>query len=651
MPSASHDPTSPAAWHARITRCKTRKAQLVPDWAESVAYRRGKPFTDDSDTDRVAINLDWSKTKAKHANLFSQVPEVRLSPRTPAAAPAAPTPAVPGAPPAPPAPAPSAAVPVFAEELNRLLRKARVGTAVDEAVIDCINASGFGAVMVGWERRTEKKDVPTVDDATAQQLTAAGQPVPTEKVDATTDAQFTVRRFSPTDLLWPVEFTGSDFDDADWIGRSGVMTWAQAKHEFALSDNDKSQVSGGTTHAPDETLKDDTSDLADDVGLVEYDELFYWAYRFDPEERSYTRIKRLVFVGGIKEPKVDEDWAGQKVDPTTGKYLGACRFPIRVLTLTYLSDDCIPPSDSAIGRPHVLELMDSRAQMLLQRRRSIPIRGFDVNRVDPEVQTKLMDGTWQGMIPMNGPFSNAIWEIARANYPREDMEFDRVAKHDLDEVWQTSANQNSQFASGERSASEAQIVEKNFQTRVGYERARVGSFFLGIAEVAAGLLALYGEVQTEGWDRATIQQDVVFSILPDSTVLLDANQRLQRLSSVLNMIGKSGLINPLPIINEIAELVGLDPTKLQPQPQPPKPEMIKISVSDPIDVRDPIILAMLLKTGQAPTPDELEGAKQILAAATMGPQPPGPVETADEPPPDDRDWNVMPKIVKRADYQ
>ena len=636
--ASTQDTRSP--WLSRIARCKSRRQELIAEWQINVDYRRGAPFASESNEDRINVNLDWSKTKAKHANLFSQVPEVRLSSENDEL---------------------TAATAVFAKQLNKTLTKAKVGTAVDEAVLDCINASGISAVVVGYERRTEPKDVPTVDPVTAQALLEQGQPIPTERVDVTTDASFTNRRISPADLLWPVDFIGSDFDDSPWIGRSGVMTWAEAKNEFKLKDEDREKVIGAA-RAIDGTLKTDPDPQAADSDVVHFDEIFYWAYRFDPEEKSFKRIKRIVFVNGLEAPVIDGDWAGQRFDEETGKYLGACKFPIRVLTLTYVSDDCVPPSDTAIGRPQVLELIKSRSQMVLQRERSIPIRGFDVTKVDPEVQVKLMDGTWQGMIPMNGPFQSAIWEVARANYPREDMEFDRVAKQDLDEVWGAGGNQAGNFATGERSAREAAIVQQNFQTRIGYERGRVAAFFLGIAEVQAGLLALYGDFETPGWDRTKINQELVFSVLPDSTVLLDANQKIERKMAVLNMLGKSGFINPEPLVRDIAELAGVDPSELMVKPSPPPAEPLNISIRNAEDLRDPVMLALLMKTGQAPSPDELEAAKKLLLSSQL-PPPPEPVvdpntapmvegQTAPPIGPDgDPDkWGVMPKINRRGDF-
>lgn len=662
--------SSPAAWRGRIEKCKKERRRLVLDWANNVQFRKGKPFEDSSEDDRINVNLDWSKTKAKHANLFSQVPTVNLTPNHQSF---------------------KSAVPVFAKALNAALTKAKVGVAIDEAVIDCINASGIGVVAVGYERRTEQVDVPSVDlsqfpPEVAQQLVASGQ-VPTQKVERTTSEQFTTRRISPSDLLWPVEFAGSDFDDAPWIGHSGVMSWSEAKNDFKLKDGDKEKVINGGKPVT-ETIQQDPLRQSEEE-MVEYDEIFYWSYRFNAEEKYFKAIRRMVLVTGLDKPAIDEPWNGQKFDPQTGSYTGSCKFPIRVLTLTYITDDAIPPSDSAIGRPQVIELIESRSQMVMQRKRSLPIRWFNSDRVDQMTQDAIMRGTWQGMLPIQGDGSRAFGEVARAAYPRDDMEIDRVAKSDLDEAWQTGANQAGSFASGERSAREAGIVQQNFQTRIGYERGRVAAFFVGIAEVLAGLLALYSDFEFVGadqlqrmdqaWDRTRISQEFVYDIRPDSTVLLDANQRIERLMGVLNMIGKSGLVDITPIIEEIVELAGLDPAVIlkAPTPPPTAPANISMRLIGSADLMNPVVLAFLMKSGQAPSPQELDEAKQLLLAAQQPPTPPaapqGPMgpgmgnPLADpnsplQPPPgpssappvgpngNPEDYNTMSKITKRGDY-
>ncbi len=335
-------------WKDRIARCKVERKELIPLWQDLIDARRGKYSNADDVDQQFNISPDWSLTRSKTASLFSQVPEVRLLPKNEAF---------------------NQAVPAFAKEVNTTLKKADVGTAVNDAVVDMVNPSGFGVAMVEYVSLTDKRDVPTVDAATAQQMQQAGQEVPTQKMDVVVDSKFIVRKVSPADFLWPVEFSSSNFDAAPWLGISGSMFWSEAKNTLRLKDEDKEKVVG-TAKPTDETLSDQNHTLNAETDVVRYDEVFYWAYRFDSEEKSFKKIRRIVFVEGLEEPVIHEDWTGQKFDEQTGQYAGSCKFPIRVLTQDYLTGEAIPPSDSAMGKPHVVEMQEFRKNLKLQRQRS-----------------------------------------------------------------------------------------------------------------------------------------------------------------------------------------------------------------------------------------------------------------------------------------
>src|SRR5437773_746224 len=78
-----------APWRTRITASRRRRDQLVHEWQQNVDLRKGwfrhtREAFDHLDvrTSRhVSTNQDWPLTKAKLAQLYSQTPEVRLSPR------------------------------------------------------------------------------------------------------------------------------------------------------------------------------------------------------------------------------------------------------------------------------------------------------------------------------------------------------------------------------------------------------------------------------------------------------------------------------------------------------------------------------------------------------------------------------------------
>jgi hypothetical protein len=640
----------------QVELCRTERKDLISEWTDSREYHKGTPFSEDSETDRVYVNKDWPRVKARVSSLFGQMPEVRLLPKNIAFAPA---------------------VPVFAKELNDTLKRADVDEAVFQALTDNTATAGIGVVMVDCQRRTDSVEVPMIDMSTippeqATMLLAAKQ-IPMEMQDVTTDILFTALRRSPTDLLWPIEFTGFNFDKADWLGLSGELGWAEAKTLFKLRDEDKEKILGEGKE-PAQTLKegDDASSVPAGQPKVEFDELFYWAYRFDPDEKYFKKIKRVVFVKGLADPVIHEDWSGQQFNEEAGTYVGACRFPIRVLKINYVSDDAIPPSESAIGRPQVVELNESRSYQHEHRKRSLPQGWVNVNKMDPDTLVNLMMGKAPRWMPVNGRGEDAMGELGRTQYPAEFQMFDRTVNQDLDEIYQQGANQQGAFASGERSASEARIVQQNFDMRNGLDRAHVAKFVQSIAEVMAGYLAIFGEFElstpeeverlNSTWDRTQIAGEFVYEVIPDSMIRLDAHQQISLYMDVLNMVGKSGFVNPAPIIGKILSLAGEDPALIMTQPNPPPTEPLNISIRSAEDLHDPLMLALLMKTDQAPTPEQLEAAKALAAASMLpmgivqpdGGQPPtdgsmptAPPKTATAP----EGMAVMEKVSKRSDYK
>jgi hypothetical protein len=644
---------------SNIDVCKEYRRKLVSNWTVSIDYRRGKPFASQADDDAVAVNLDWSLTKTKQAALFSQVPQVRVShfPDTTTAGPW---------------------LAQFERKLNDNLVEGGLEAAMDEVLPDCINAAGVGIILVSYEALTEDREVPAIDMASlppeigAQILQSGmlpdGSPVPMETVPHVTDKRYLVQRISPADFLWPTNFTGSDFDCAPWIGRSGRITWSEAVRKYKLKESDRDLVMGEDRTVLDKLTHDVEKEKVSPEQMVGFDEVFYREFQYDPEAKSYSTIHHLVFLSGKEDPVVDEPWKGQQMDEEAQTLLGAKKYPVRVLTLAYITDESIPPSDSAIGRPQVNEINKSRTQMIQQRSRNIPVRWFDVNRIDPAIQQSLMKGTWQNMIPVQGEGSRVIGEVAKSSHPPEDFTFDQIAKSDLNEMWTIGPNQIGSGADVETKGESGEIAA-NFQTRVGRERAKVVSFVVGISQVLAGLMCLYEDpsVFGEEFDPA-FSKTLTFSILADSTVLLDSNQKLKRYSDFVNMYAKSGFVALEPVLKEIALLTGLDPNVVikAPEPAPPEVPNISLRLTGAEDMMNPLLLAFMLGSGQGPKPELIEQAKQLIqqaVVATPPPPPPGgemgpdgqPLPGGEVPPPPppavgeaNPDLTILPKITKRS---
>lgn len=657
-------PKAPPTWKKFVPLIEesrtVRKSLVENEWKRNVEYRRGKPYPGELDVDRVSVPVDWSFTKAKEAGLFSQVPTVLLEAAHDRY---------------------KAAVGPMQKELNDVLSKqVKIEVAMEESLADVINAAGIAGTLCGYLATFEDTEVPSQDVSAfppevQQALFDNGivKMLPTKK---RIDCRFYADRLSPSQLLWPKAFKGSDFDNADWVGADLSGTWAQVLREFGktaerpngLTPEMKDKVCGGaiepnTLSEPTEGDKPDTNEN------VSYTRIFFWAARQDPEETKLEKIRQLVFVNGIEAPVVDEDLKWQEWSPSTESFIGITKFPLRICTLTYISDQPVPPSDSEIGRPQVDEKMRSRSQMVLQRDRAQPMRGVNVNRVDPMVLANLMRGETQQIIPVNGDPSQAFAEVTRASYPRENWDFDRVTDKDLMDAWQVGPNQSGNFNSGGRTAAEANIVQGNFASRQAKERGKITKYFLGIAECIAGLMQLYydgpkedaligpdGVKQMTGaWDRKAVSgAKFVFKIREDATVKLDSQQRIDQVTKFLNIAGKSGFVDVKPIMEELAALSGLDPARVVIQPNPKAPEPPNVSLrAGGEDLRDPIVgayLVALMQKGHPVSKDDVEAAKQVLIsasspAAPLPPPPPGP----GGPPQPPENYGPMERVTKRTD--
>lgn len=641
---------TPQAWRSRIARSKQRRRDLIRTWQINVDMRRGKTSDLDTDSNRIPVPVDWTLTNAKSAQLFSQVPEVVVTGDGPYAAAAAP----------------------FQKRLNYWLKKANVGAAMNECIPDAVNAAGFGAVVVDYESRSEMRQVPKVADADLPMgdriLIGLGlKQREMVEVPYTVDFRFTANRLSPSDFLWPIDFQRSDFNLASWLGRSGRLPWAAAKEELGLEDADKETVLGDNRTPSDRLAHEDEHSVLRDEGVVSFDEIFYWRYLYHEDEKYFCAIQRLVFVEGKTEPVINEPWKGQEFNEQLGTYVGARRFPIQVLTFHYVTDEALPPSASAVVRPQINEMIRSRQQIVEERDHSKPLRWGDVNRLDADIFTSIMNGDWGGIIPTQGPGDKALGEIARANYPAENWDFDRVYQDDIRQAWALGPNQvGTLAASGEHSAAEMKITQDNAGVVLNKERATATAFFLNIADVMAGLMALYdtfelpnpGDQQRlQAWDRKTVAHELAFTVRGDSTVLLDAEARISRLSRFVNLAGKSGYVNPKAVVSELAALSGLDPATVIQDPMPPKPEKPNISYRfSGEDLSNPVVMGLLLNQEQAPTPNDLQAAKMLLAAASnpmaapAGGVPSPPPGAPAPPMADDRPgWQSVDRINSRRD--
>jgi len=596
-------------WRERLDASKRAIDKKLEGWKQRLASYVGQPLKVMPTDDLVLPNKDLPRVKQKIAQLFYQVPELSLRPRQPQYA---------------------GAVFTFQSVLNfYLTHKMHVERTVDEVLTDACAVSGIAASKIGYEVVTEDVDVPAVDEQMAQELMAAGLEVPTESVPVPIHESYFWKRISPAKLIIPTEFTGTDFDDAPWIGFKYRKPLSLAKRQYKLPDDFQQ---AGRDEA---TVSEDTDTHDKPAKEVECSEIWYKAHLFDPEENHPLKQRRLVFIEGRDQPVVHENSPYQRFDEQGKLTVGQKKFPIRVLTLTTVPDEAIPPSDTQITAPLVAELQKSRTQMVQQRKRSQPIRWFNTSLVDAETAEKIERGEIQDFIPLSSPGDQAIGEIARANYPRENFEFQRVIESELQEAWALGSNQLGADSPGEQSATEVRAIQGNTNVRLDYERNKVLRWFLEGAELVGDLLQLYADepdyVEVVGpdgaralsqWDKNLIAGEFVFSAKTNSQLRLDVAQERQDARNAYQLLANEPYANRQKLVEWIASVHDIDPTQFLTQPPPKQPESPNVSFRfsgddlNPLNPSFAIVLQVLAMGGFQLPPEVVEQAK-VQAAMMM----------------------------------
>jgi hypothetical protein len=619
-----------AAWKSRIESANKLIDRHQDDWKQSNSAYAGLPLKDLPDSDVLLPNKDMPRVKQKIAQLFYQVPEIVLSTQRPEY---------------------RGAVHQFAAVLNFFLKKrVKADVMMDECLTDLIAVSGLAVSKIGYEATTVDVDVPTVSEQEATLLAQAGQKVPTEKVPVPIHEDYFWKRISPAKALWSSEFTGTDFDDCPWVGFRFRKPWDVAKKQYRIPDEHDAQAP-----ARDEKTVTDSEDTAADRPLKEVEciEIWYKASLFDPTVKNPLLQRRLVFVEGVEKPVVHEDSPYQRFEED--RFLvGMKKYPIRFLSLTTVPDEAVPPSDVKIARPLVRELQEGRTDMMKQRKRSVPLRWYNASGMDPAVVEKIESGEIQDIIPVNGPGDNILGEIARANYPRETFEFQRVVEHDLQEAWSLGSNAVGADSPGEQSATEVNAIQGAMNTRLDYERTKVLRWFLTGSELLGDLLQLFadepdyievtgpdGSRAMEQWDKQTIAGEFLFSAKSNSQLRLDVSQERMDARNAYQLLANEPYANRQALVEHVAAAHGLDPARflVQPEPQKPTPPNVSFRFSgddlNPLNPSFDIVAAVLAMGGYAIPQEALDAAR--LKAATMmatggmpnmpGPTPQAPADT------------------------
>lgn len=578
-------------WQQEIEDATERIKDEIPGWRANLQrYEGGKPILRGFRApDTININVQFYTVEQKKPQLIFQVPLPTVKSKRPGSE--------------------------RASTLVQAILRDKAGEeemdlegTIGECLSDCLITSGIGPAKIGYDERTiqvpmptnrtiEKIDpatqLPVIDPVTQQPvrelaLGEDGKPE-TKLTPKVVWSRFYWEHFSPADLRLPVGFTGGNFDRAPWIAWRFNVDDATMK-KYGLDSGAGTSVSDNMTLLSDK----DQQKLAS-VGSGY--EIWYRAHLYDPTVINPERIRRIVILPtgkrGTRKAAVliheDSKWQLFQNEEFVGGMKG---FPIHPLMFRGLIERTFPKSDCTVVRDVADEKSMSRTLMIQQRKRNLPVRGYNKGTADPEAIKKLEDAEIQEMIGFNGDPRDQLHTLQQAAFPPENFHIDRLVQEDIDRLTASGANQQALSGKGE-TATEASIIQRAIETRLAKERANVirwlvtGYYkvfsliqlFASDAEVTR-VLGKEGADEYIGWKRQDIQGQYAFSIKPDSALRKDAEEERQNYLKLFNLVANHPRVQSVEMIRQLIEMWGLDASRII-MPEAPKPpeEKPKLSLS------------------------------------------------------------------------
>jgi len=324
--------------------------------------------------------------------------------------------------------------------------------------------------------------------------------------------------------------------------------------------------------------------------------------------------------------------------------------PIHILTLRYVSDQAIPPSDATLWRQAVDELSVGRTQMVQNRDRATPIMMADASRLPKESLEKIQNGEVQEIIVVDSVDNSnpPIVEVRRATWPRENFAFNDIINRDINELAAMSSNQLGVETDTRRTATEASIMQSATDTRMDSERVRVLTWYSKGCEKLLPLIQMFSDDEQEmkivgpdgmpnwvNWKKTDIAGEFSIMLAPDSSQRVDAAADKKRAVDIFGMLGNDPLINPVELRKWLCRKLGM-PEKMVVAPEPKPPEQPNVAVSFKGDDLNPFM-------------PQYPNVMTILAARGIGLDAPGVPPTPESQPTNPGAVPPVSPIGKRSD--
>lgn len=580
-------PGSAAWWIGQLEWAADARKALLPDWQQSIAAYRDELKAASSYA--IRVNIEYEKTEQKRHQLFPLVPALALKPSPRTTRDVAPDPLT-GQP-----RDLRKAVAIFKEALNELAGAKRLDTKglMDMLLFDALCPSGFAMAKIGHERFEDGTvpvqigTEPVPQPGAILGLQEMTRPVMGQAPNII-DQDYYTSRISPAKALIPPDFTGKHYSrDCPWLAHEFFCTradatargWAVPDQKGAAGDDDNRLV-----------RLDKQGDRSDQLKCRE---AFYYPAKVDGSAAHPKRIHRLVFVDGVPDPVVCEQYKDQRFD-TRGRLVGGVRtLPLKVLTFRYVSDYPFPPSDCRVTRRAGHEISDFRSLQMLHKRKARSMRWMDFQQIpDEKVKAKLLAGEYYDIVPTDGPGDKIMGIIPDPQVPRDNYAAMDHLMSDVNRAWAMGGNSQGVKEKGGTTATEIASIAQATQGRMGAEKGCAVAFWVSIMEDIGALVQLYAEEEDfteivgadgaksiEAWDRETVRGEFLYDVVPDSTVIPDAAADRDLALNRYNLLANDPFVVREQLVRDTVEVYGGDPDRLVKAPEPPPPEKPRISMS------------------------------------------------------------------------
>lgn len=599
LPLPEEGKHSLTAWKQRIAAAFEKLEPVTKQGKVNVQAYKAKTLGAYPKDDTYVAPLDFAYAEQKKAQLFPRSPEIILTPKYPGLE----DPTV-----------------VFQAVVNDMLgpHEMHAKVTMSEVVTD-IEMVGFGAVKIGYENAVEGVR-PVIDPATGQPavdpMTGAPQTVPNIVYEC-----YTMERISPARVGQPHDFSELDSDKADWL----------CFKYFEDVDGDEAKGVSKASDASEETLT-----LSDEAPLTQHIqttrrecvEVWYRACKFDPAVKHPELFRQLILKHGMDTPAVHRDSPYQRYQ--NGQVLGMKGNPIHLFKTRYISDCTYPPSDISLIRGSVDAVSKGHSQMFQQRERSVPMRWADKNRITEDQLNAVLTAKTQKIILTDGPGTDIVGEVARAEFPRENFEFDRIFKEDAAAVMALQVRGANEDQG--RTATEASYKKQTTDDRMDDEREMLLDSYCKAVAKAAALKQLFadatsyvrivgptGEQRLQAWDKTAIAGEYVFSVRPDSAVRVDIQTERKQNLDLYNLTANDPNINRVELGRKLTTSYGLDPSRVMQQPPPQTPEPPKLTLSIKMDdfvlPQGPVTAEIAAQMGLKISPQAIQMAMAMFQQA------------------------------------